>query len=88
MLMEKIAEYRAGRNFVRVGDVVRVDPLNKEHPFLARVTSLSKSGETIEVSVGVLARLNGNRHPRHGVSRTFTADRVSRVAQTKWEGLR
>lgn len=85
MLMEQLTEYRVGRNFIRLGDMVRVDTEGKGRPFIAKVQRLDKKTDGIEVSVIVKAKLNGAEHAQAGMSRVVMADRVSRVAQTKWE---
>lgn len=73
-----IAEYRVGRNFIRVGDTVRCKPLAGSS-FKARVTRITRIGDddsTIEVSV-----FGGSKG--RGAHRTFSAERITRLAQTR-----
>jgi hypothetical protein len=78
--MHKVSEYRRGRNFIRVGDVVRVKALpGKRDGFEARVRAIAvdeRSGEPVEVEV-----FGGYRG--RAMVRTFRPDRIERVAQTR-----
>ena len=78
--MLKVSEYRRGRNFVRVGDVVRIKALpGKRNGFEAKVRAITvdeRTGEPVEVEVFGGAR-------GQGMIRTFRADRIERVAQTR-----
>ena len=80
MRMLKVSEYRRGRNFIRVGDVVRVKVLaGKRNGFEANVRAITvdeRTGEPVEVEVFGGAR-------GRGMIRTFRADRIERVAQTR-----
>ncbi len=78
--MVKVSEYRQGRNFIRVGDVVRVKALpGKRNGFEAKVRVITvdeQTGEPVEVEV-----FGGYRGRR--MFRTFRPDRIGRVAQTR-----
>lgn len=78
--MVKVNEYRQGRNFIRVGDVVRVKPLpGKRNGFEAKVRAITvdeETGEPIEIEV-----FGGYRG--RAMVRTFRPDRINRVAQTR-----
>ncbi len=78
--MLRVSEYRRGRNFVRVGDVVRIKALpGKRNGFEAKVRAITvdeRTGEPVEVEVFGGAR-------GQGMIRTFLADRIERVAQTR-----
>lgn len=90
-----VAEYRppGTRNFIRVGDMVRVDP-PLGRAFRATVQSLhhldgqpldGADPNRVEVGLCVRQRLNGNDHPQAGMTRTVTADHITRLAQTRHE---
>jgi hypothetical protein len=76
----KVNEYRRGRNFIRVGDVVRVKALpGKRNGFEAKVRAITvdeRNGEPVEIEVFGGAR-------GQGMIRTFRAERIERVAQTR-----
>jgi hypothetical protein len=76
----KVSEYRRGRNFIRVGDVVRVKALpGRRNGFEAKVRAITvdeRNGEPVEVEVFGGAR-------GQGMIRTFRAERIERVAQTR-----
>lgn len=78
--MLKVSEYRRGRNFIRVGDVVRVKALpGRRNGFEAKVRAITvdeRNGEPVEVEVFGGAR-------GHAMVRTFRAERIERVAQTR-----
>jgi hypothetical protein len=78
--MVKVSEYRQGRNFIRVGDVVRVKALpGKRNGFEAKVRAITvdeHTGEPVEVEVFGGAR-------GRAMVRTFRPDRIERVAQTR-----
>lgn len=77
--MEQLTEYRTGRNFIRIGDVVRVRPRpGRRDGFEARVRPIraDSAGEVSEVEVF------GGPAGRSAV-RTFRPDRIERVAQTR-----
>lgn len=84
MTARPLTEYRAGRNFVRVGDIVRARP-PVGGPFLGRVSRLDETPAGIEVSLVVLYRLNGSDHPKRGMSRVVFSTGVERVDQTRWK---
>lgn len=72
-----------GRNFVRVGDTVRITPSKpkKQDGFDARVTRIYRLGDQVQIEVF------GGRIDRKGRQigagmRTFTLDRIQRVRQT------
>ena len=75
-----VNEYRRGRNFIRVGDVVRVkSSKGRRDGFEARVRLIRKdkrTGEVAEVEV-----FGGRRG--HAMVRTFVPERIERVAQTR-----
>lgn len=79
----KVQQYRAGRNFIRVGDTVKVKPMpGRRNGFKAVVRAISideGSAEVVEVEVfgGPAGR---------AMTRTFRAERIQRVAQTR-QGL-
>lgn len=70
-----LIEIRLGRNFVRIGDTVKCSP-HVGRRFLARVLSINEVDGTVQVTVygGPAGR---------ALTRTFTTDRISRVAQTR-----
>lgn len=73
--MQRISQYRVGRNFIRVGDVVRVKPSQgKRDGFEAKVRVIRAdeiTGEVAEVEV-----FGGRR--RHAMIRTFRPERIQR----------
>ncbi len=79
-VMRKVSEFRRGRNFIRVGDVVRVKALpGKRNGFEAKVRGIAVDGQTGEpVEVEVFGGARGR-----GMIRTLRADRIERVAQTR-----
>ena len=77
--MTKITEYRPGRNFIRVGDTVKCKPL-VGRSFKAVVTDIAQRDETGEVEITVVGGING-----HKAFRTFTPEKIARVAQTRVE---
>ena len=78
--MTALTEYRTGRNFIRVGDTVRCTP-HVGRRFTARVTAIAEVEGAIQVTVygGPAGR---------ALTRTFTTDRITRLAQTKKGGNR
>lgn len=75
MARTDVTEWRPGRNFVRLGDVVKVAPSKpgKHDGFTGRVTRMvADDGTVTEVTLGT----------DRGV-RTVRADRVHRVAQQR-----
>ncbi|HSH59108.1 MAG TPA: hypothetical protein VK988_05595 [Acidimicrobiales bacterium] len=76
----KVSEYRRGRNFIRVGDVVRVKALpGNRNGFEAKVRAITideRTGEPVEVEVFGGAR-------GQGMVRTFRAERIERMAQMR-----
>lgn len=77
--MLKVSEYRRGRNFIRVGDVVRVKALpGKRNGFEAKVRAVKideRSGEVVEVQVFGGAR-------GQGMIRIFRPERIQRRSQS------
>lgn len=71
-------EYRVGRNFIRVGDVVHVKPSRpgKRDGFDSRVLRIRGNQSAGVVGVDVT-------DPRNGGTRTITPDRIERRTQTK-----
>ncbi len=87
--LAKVTEYCTGRNFIRVGDVVRVRPEpGKRNGFMAKVRAILVDEQTREV---IEVEVFGGRAGRAMV-RTFCPERIERVAQTRngerREGLR
>lgn len=77
--MPQLTEYRTGRNYIRIGDVVRVRPRpGRRDGFEARVRSIrgDDAGEVNEVEVF------GGPAGRQAI-RTFRPDRIERVAQSR-----
>lgn len=70
----EVTEYRVGRNFIRVGDTVKVKSRpGKRDAHLARVRRIiTVEGEVVEIEVV---------GPKG--FRTFLPERIERVAQTK-----
>lgn len=72
--------YRQGRNFINIGDVVRIRPTNgKRNGFQARVRAIKVDATTgdpaeIEVFGGPAGR---------AMVRTFGPERIERLAQTR-----
>jgi len=81
MTTATIPRYRTGRNWIRVGDVVKVAPSKprRHDGGRARVLAIRSNADTGDV-VGVDVVID----TRPGV-RTLTTDRIHRVAQTKAE---
>jgi hypothetical protein len=90
-----VAEYRprGARNFIRIGDMVRVDPpvgrafLGTVHEIVHR-DGLPLDGadaRKVVLELCVRKRLNGNDHPQAGMLRIVTADRITRLSQTRRE---
>ena len=78
--LQHATRYRRGRNFINLGDVVRVRALHgKRNSFRARVRCIKVdrlTGEVAEVEVF------GGPAGREMV-RTFRPERIERVAQTR-----
>lgn len=90
-----VAEFRppGARNFIRVGDWVRVDP-PVGRAFLATVRSLHVPGGQpldgadpgrVEVGLCIRQRVGGSDHPQAGAARTIMADHITRLARTRHE---
>ena len=78
--LTKISEYRRGRNFIRVGDVVRVRPdPGRRNGFMAKVRAIFVDERTDEIAQ---VEVFGGRAGRAMV-RTFCPERIERVAQTR-----
>ncbi|HSH62229.1 MAG TPA: hypothetical protein VK988_21795 [Acidimicrobiales bacterium] len=78
--LAKVAEYRTGRNFIRVGDVVRVRATaGKRNGFMATVRAIFVDERTNEVAhVEVFGGRAGQ-----AMVRSFCPERIERVAQTR-----
>lgn len=78
--LQQATRYRRGRNFINVGDVVRVRSLHgRRNGFQARVRGIKVdrlSGEVAEIEVF------GGPAGKEMV-RTFRPERIERVAQTR-----
>lgn len=78
--LSTISRFRRGRCFINVGDIVRVKATQgRRNGFPARVRAIkvdSATGEVIEIEV-----FGGT--PGRQMVRTFTPDRIERVAQTR-----
>ena len=81
--MQKIEEYRVGRNFIRLGDIVRGERPGK-HPFLGKVTEIQadENGKPTGVFVTIIAKMNGTIHGEYGKWRCLPPAQIERVAQT------
>lgn len=78
--LTRVTQYRKGRNFIRVGDVVRVRPEpGRRNGFMAKVRAIFVDERMNEVAQ---VEVFGGRTGRAMV-RTFCADRIERVAQTE-----
>ncbi len=79
----EITEYRAGRNFIRLGDIVKAHRPGKRAA-LARVTEFDADadGNVTGIFVTIVARLNGSIHPDYGKWRCLSPDLIERIAQT------
>jgi hypothetical protein len=78
-MMIKVTRYRTGRNFIRVGDHVRVKPSGRKRDgFRAVVRTIRVDEETGHVrEVEVFGGAGGR-----AMIRTFRPDRIERLAQT------
>lgn len=74
MVLSEVMEYRMGRNFIRVGDVVRITPSKpkKRDGGIAKVQKMVETTEGVEFHVAMKDRL-----------RVFREDRVQRVQQVR-----
>lgn len=78
--MVNVEKYRVGRNFIRVGDVVRVKAApGKRNGFTATVRSIKMDERTRQV--GEVEVFGGP--PRRAMVRTFRRDRIERMAQSR-----
>ena len=78
--MLAVDEYRRGRNFIRVGDVVRVTATpGKRNGFLATVRAIFLDEQTYDVSE---VEVFGGP-PGRAMVRTFRPERIQRRAQTR-----
>jgi hypothetical protein len=76
--MKQLPEYRTGRNFIRIGDIVRVRPRpGRRDGFEAKVRAIlaDERGEVTEIEVF------GGPAGRHAI-RTLRPERIERLAQT------
>lgn len=82
--MQEMKEYRVGRNFIRVGDRVKVTTPGK-YPFEGIVQKIKGDGvEAAELDVVVArTKVKGTAQGKAGQYRTVLASRVERMAQTK-----
>lgn len=82
MVLETVKEWRLGRNFIRVGDVVKVlpPPDRKGTSFEAIVREIAVEGGEVK-HVEVL----GGKKGRLAI-RFVTLDRIKRVAQVRTDG--
>jgi hypothetical protein len=80
VIMEQLTEYRAGRNFIRLGDIVKVTTPEKGSKLTGRVTRID--GDTDGNVTAVHYLVVGGRDSQIGKSRATTADRIERVAQS------
>jgi len=76
--MNRVNEYRPGRNYIRVGDTVRVRP-RVGRPFAGRVTEIhaDDTGSITEVCV------IGGPKGRPVASRTVVPSCITRMAQSR-----
>lgn len=80
--------YRPGRNFIRLGDYVGITPSKpkKRDGFIGIVKRIdcNDAGDIIGVNVTTMLNAKGTgRHPKAGVGRAFTTDRIVRVDQVR-----
>ena len=76
----KVQQYRAGRNFIRVGDAVKVKATpGRRNGFKAVVRAIRVDEGTQEVAE---VEVYGGP-PGHAMARTFRRDRIERVAQSR-----
>lgn len=86
--MVEVSEYRVGRNFIRLGDKVKVKPSRpgKRDGCVARVRRIkAEEGEGGAVREVEVAPLTGKYL---GSVRTFLPDRIERMSQTKGGAVR
>lgn len=81
--MQKIEQYRVGRSYIRLNDIVRGNRPGK-HPFLGKVTEIQADddGKPTGVFVTILAKMNGDPHGERGKWRCLPPEQIERVAQT------
>lgn len=79
-----ITEYRVGRNFIRLGDTVRVLPSKpgRRDGFRATITRIEAlDDEDLPVAVHLCVTLTfkgASHHPQAGMARVVTPDRIER----------
>lgn len=76
MEAEQMSEYRHGRNYVRIGDIVKCRPLVGTS-FKAPVTGIRRNAVGV-VEITVVGGRQGYK-----AYRTFTPERIARVAQSR-----
>lgn len=74
--------YRTGRNFVRVGDIVKCKP-HQGVSFKAQVARIEQRDTDGEIQVTVVGGSYGVKQWR-----TFFANRITRLAQNRLENLK
>ena len=80
-----VTEYRMGRNYVRVGDIVKVKPSapKKRDGFEARVTAIAVEQDPDRAfGIRVIFQVVGGCRGRHH-TRFVRPDRIQRVAQVR-----
>lgn len=83
-----MTEYRVGRNFIRVGDIIKVK-LPKKSSFLARLTAIEgEDGVPVNLTITIWAKLNGDAHGHQGKWRIVQPEMVTKVDQKKHARLR
>jgi hypothetical protein len=84
--MEQLTEYRAGRNFIRLGDIVKVTTPEKGSKLTGRVSRIDGDSDGTVTAVHYVV-VKG-RPNQIGKSRVSLPDAIERVAQTKNENLK
>ncbi len=86
----QIHEYRTGRNFIRVGDIVEVASHPTKAGCIARVSAIDadEAGDPTYITVTFWSKKNGAPHPRRGNWRMLRPEFISKVSQKKWEAER
>ena len=85
--MQQITEYRVGRNFIRVGDIVKVDGHPTKVGCMARLTAIEADdeGNPTLLTVTFWSKKNGDFHSHRGKWRMLEPHLISKVDQKKWE---
>lgn len=84
--MNTITEYRTGRNFIRVGDTVKVSPTKPggHDGFRGKIVRIDATADNQPAAIHLCVTLTANgsdRHRQAGKSRVVTPDRVTRCRQ-------